>query len=152
MTRSMKTLLLCVVLALASLVSLAPASGGENAGRGGIDTTPPVPDFTPKLRQDMHHALKHGIRGTCRTVDNETPVDCRLTAIRKGRQLSSEQVSIVPAFYGAVIDLPITKADRRRLRQANPPVMVKLKLRVTDPAGNSATATKKIELVKGLYD
>jgi hypothetical protein len=138
----------CCALFAVALLDVTGTAAGESVRLGPVDTTPPEPDFTPRLRQDMEWVFRHGILGTCRTVDNETPVDCRLVALRKGRRLSARRVSIRPPYYGYAIDLPISRPDRRRLRRVSPPVMVKLRLTVTDPAGNHATVAKRIELCR----
>jgi hypothetical protein len=135
-------------LLLFALFEVTGATAGGSARLGPADTTPPKPELRTRVRQDMDSAFRHGIRGTCRTEDNEAPVTCRLVALRKGRQLSSSTKEVRPPSWGRVFDLPIRRPDRRRLRRADPPVMVELRLTVTDPAGNHATVARQVELCK----
>jgi hypothetical protein len=135
--------------ALLALAALAPAAGQASAGT--VDTTPPDPYIRARERQDLHDVLQHGIQATCGTADDERPVSCRMTALRKGRVLATETKRIEAPYNRFQFHLPLTSEDKSRIRRADPPVAIKLLLRVTDEAGNAGKDRKRIRLVADLY-
>ena len=141
-----KTLIAASTAAL-TLTALIPAT----AGAAEPDTTPPDPMLRARERQDIHDVFKHGIQTTCGTEDRERPIDCRMTALRKGRVLAVGSGHIERPYNRYQFHLHLSSEDEARMRKAGTPVAVKLLLRVTDEAGNSATATKSIRLVSDLY-
>ncbi|MFN8112731.1 MAG: hypothetical protein U0R51_05980 [Solirubrobacterales bacterium] len=139
--------------ALLCLAALAPAGGAaaERAG-GAPDTTPPDPFIRARTRQDMDYVFKHGIQTTCGTEDREHDITCRMTARRKGRVLATDSGHIDRPYNRYHFNLHLSGSDQDRIRDANPPVEVKLRLRVTDAAGNVAKVKRQIRIVAGLYD
>jgi hypothetical protein len=75
-----------------------------------------------------------------------------MTAIRKGRVLATDSGHIDRPYDRYHFNLHLSGDDQDRLRDANPPVRVKLLLRVTDAAGNVGRDRKRIAIVDGLYD
>ena len=140
------------ILALGSLIAtaaLATSVGPSAVARGPVDTTPPLPVLKTHTHQDLKTVLDRGIDARCRTEDDEAPVDCRLAALRKGRNLGVDHGHVVPPYVASrKMRIKIHGSDRRRLRRADPPIRVKLRLTVTDPAGNVATDVQTIEICK----
>jgi hypothetical protein len=137
------------VAGLLCLTAPIPA-GAETASPP--DTTPPDPFIRARSRQDMDYVFRHGIQTTCGTEDRERDITCRMTAIRKGRVLATDSGHIDRPYDRYHFNLHLSGDDQDRLRDANPPVRVKLLLRVTDAAGNVGRDRKRIAIVDGLYD
>ena len=149
----MKTFLLAIAASLlAALAVFAPSGAAANGPAAGPpDTTPPDPFIRARSRQDIDDVFKHGIQTTCGTEDDERPVTCRMTAVRKGRVLAVETGRIERPYNRWHFALHLSNPDERRLRDANLPVAIKLFLRVTDEAGNVGKDRKQIRLVGDLY-
>lgn len=146
----MKTALIAIA-GLLWIVALAPAGATAERTAGPPDTTPPDPYIRARVRQDMDYVFRHGIQTTCGTEDDEQPITCRMTAIRKGRVLATDRDQIDRPYNRIHFNLRLSARDQNRLRRANPPVNVKLLLRVTDEAGNVGKDRKRIRIVAGLY-
>jgi hypothetical protein len=136
---------------LAAIAALTPAGATADSAAGLPDTTPPDPYIRARSRQDIHDVFKHGIQTTCGTEDDERPVTCRMTALRKGRVLAVGTGRIEAPYNRFHFALHISNPDEARLRDADTPVAIKLLLRVTDPAGNVGKDRKRIRLVADLY-
>lgn len=148
----LKSTLLAVTLLATFILSAGSAGAGDaNVADGGVDTTPPDPYIRARTRQDLDYVFKHGIQTTCGTADDERPVTCRMSASRKGRVLAVDTQHIVAPYNRFHFNLHISTPEERKIRRAEPPIEFKLRLRATDEAGNHASVTKKIRLVKDLY-
>ena len=145
------TAITSAVAGLLFLAVLAP-SGAAAETASPPDTTPPDPFIRARTRQDMDYVLKHGIQTTCGTEDDERPITCRMTALRKGRVLATDSGHIDRPYNRYHFNLHLSGSDQDRIRDANPPVRVKLRLRVTDEAGNVGKVKRQIRIVDGLYD
>ena len=129
----------------------AQAANQAPTARTGVDTTPPDPFVRARARQDLDDVLAHGIQTTCGTEDDERPVTCSMTAKRKGRVLAGDSAVIHSPYNRYQFHLRLSAADRDKLRRADPPIVIKLVLRVRDEAGNVGTDQKRIKLVDGLW-
>ena len=67
-----------------------------------------------------------------------------MTAKRKGRVLAGDSAVIHSPYNRYQFHLRLSAADRDKLRRADPPIMIKLVLRVRDEAGNVGTDQKRI--------
>lgn len=150
----MKLTALAVVLA-ASVIMAASAQGGGATGRvaaGGADTTPPAPFIRAAKRQDLDNVFQRGIQTTCGTENDERPVECAISANRRGRELAFAVDDIVAPFNRVHFDLKLDARDKRRIRRSEPPIEIRLRLAVTDEAGNVGRTQKTIRIVAGLFD
>ena len=143
-----------VVLLLSAFAlpaSGALASGPQSADRGAEDTTPPDAYIRARKRQDLDYVFRKGIQATCGTADDEQPLTCRMTATRKGRVLATDTGSFDRPYNRYHFNLRLGGADMDRIEDVGHPVDVKLHLRATDEAGNSARVTKRLVIVKDLW-
>lgn len=143
---------LIVATAWALLAGSAPgADHAPAAATQRLDTTPPVPFIRARTRQDLHDVLRRGIQTTCGTEDDERPVVCAMSASRRGHLLTSETDEIVAPYNRFHFELELSASDRHRIRRAEPPIVIKLELEVSDEAGNVGTDQKRIRLVRDLF-
>lgn len=57
---------------------------------------------------------------------------------------------IVSPYDRAPSELKLARPDKRKLRRADPPIVIKLKRQVSDMAGNVGTTQERIELIEDL--
>ena len=139
-------------LCMAALCPAALAPAGAAAETASPpDTTPPDPFIRARTRQDMDYVFRHGIQTTCGTEDREHDITCRMTARRKGRVLAVDSGHIDRPYNRYHFNLHLSGDDQDRISAADSPVRVKLRLRVTDAAGNIAKVKREIKIVDGLY-
>ena len=146
------------VTALAALAALGLSAAGAQAvehrlaaDAGPTDSTPPVPYVRARARQDLDFVIRRGIQTTCGTEDRERNVTCSIVAKRNGKVLVTDSGLIHNPYDRYHFELELSGPQIDHIRKADPPVVIKLKLRVRDEAGNVGTDQKRIKLVDGLY-
>jgi len=108
-------------LALGPALGLVTAPAGAAAETASPpDTTPPDPFIRARTRQDMDYVFKHGIQTTCGTEDDERPVTCRMTALRKGRVLATDTGSFDRPYNRYHFNLHLSAEDRNRIADVDP--------------------------------
>jgi len=111
-----------------------------------------VPYIRARARQDLDFVIRRGIQTTCGTEDRERNVTCSIVAKRKGKVLVTDSGLIHNPYDRYHFELELSGPQIDHIRKADPPVVIKLKLRVRDEAGNVGTDQKRIKLVDDLYE
>jgi hypothetical protein len=142
------------LVALAAVAVLGPSAGGAQAAEhrlgadaGPTDSTPPVPYIRARARQDLDFVIRWGIQTTCGTEDRERNVTCSIVAKRKGKVLVTDSGLIHSPYDRYHFELELSKPQIEHILEADPPIVIKLVLRVRDEAGNVGTDQKRIKLV-----
>lgn len=138
---------LCAALAVA-----ASAGGSPGETAAAPDTTPPDAYIRARKRMDLQYSFRKGIQTTCGTEDDEQPLTCTMSANRKGKVLKEETTTFDRPFNRAHFELELDPKEKYKIRRAEPPIEILLKLAAEDEAGNVDRVRKRVRLVAGLYD